>query len=120
MRRHRKAGYGSSNLREGLALNKNNVINKTLRETGSRIAKYECRYDESLDEDEGMIAELNSRLPDTDLKTCSDFAHLSVNCCETCHKVYPEYEMSLIGLPNGGTAWVCDPVKDAVNGTISK
>ncbi len=77
-------------------------------------------YDDSVDEDEVIIAELDSRLPDTDLKTCSDFAHLSVNCCETCHKFYPEYEMSVIRLPDGGTAWVCDPVKDAVNGTIAK
>ncbi|MDP9159615.1 MAG: hypothetical protein M3O09_05225 [Acidobacteriota bacterium] len=101
-------------------MTKNDVIEKTLREAAPRMATYELPYDDGIDEDEVIIAELDSRLPDTDLKTCSDFAHLGVNCCETCHKFYPEYEMSVIRLPDGETAWVCDPVKDALNVTIPK
>ena len=36
-------------------------------------------------------------------------------CCDTCHKFYPHYEMSVIDpLPDGGKAWVCDTVKWAI------
>jgi hypothetical protein len=58
--------------------------------------------------------ELQKRLPDTDIKTCEDFRHLNVTCCNTCHTFYPHYEMSLIDLPGGAKAWVCDPVKWAI------
>ena len=61
-----------------------------------------------------VIAELNRRLPDTDIKTCEDFRHLNVLCCDTCHNFYPHYEMKLIGLPDGSPAWVCDSVEWAI------
>ena len=84
------------------------------------MATYELPYDDSVDEEEVIIAELDSRSPDTNIQTCADFGQLDVDCCKSCHTFYPEYEMSVIPLPDGGTGWVCDPVKDAVNGTISK
>jgi hypothetical protein len=71
-------------------------------------------YSEAPDREEIVIAELQKRLPDTDIKTCEDFRHLNVVCCDTCHTFYPHYEMSLIDLPDGTKAWVCDPVKWAI------
>ncbi len=61
-----------------------------------------------------LIAELQKRLPETDIKTCQDFQHLGVNCCDTCHTFYPHYEMSVIDLPDGAKAWVCDQVRWAI------
>ncbi len=43
-----------------------------------------------------------------------DFKDLNVECCETCHEFYPHYDMSLIELPDGAKAWVCDHVKSAI------
>lgn len=55
------------------------------------------------------------RLPDgVEIKTCEGFKHLGVECCDTCHNFYPHYEMSVIDLPDGGKAWVCDTVKWAI------
>jgi hypothetical protein len=48
------------------------------------------------------------------IRTCEDFPHLKVECCPTCHHFYPHYEISVIDLPNGGRAWVCDTVKWAI------
>jgi len=58
---------------------------------------------------------LQDLLPaDVDIKTCEDFRHLNVACCATCHD-YPHYDMSLIDLPRGGKAWVCETVKWAIH-----
>jgi len=55
---------------------------------------------------------LQDSLPaNLDIRTCEDFRHLNVECCETCHNFYPHYEMSLVDLPDGAKAWVCDTVK---------
>jgi hypothetical protein len=69
-----------------------------------------------LDDENRQFAldELQKRLPDVDIKTCEDFKHLNVECCEDCHHVYPHYDMSVIDLPDGGKAWVCDTVKWAI------
>ncbi len=95
-------------------MTKNAVIEKTLREIGPRTSKYDQPFDESPDEEEIIVAEINLRLPDTDIKTCVDFQYLNVSCCDTCHNFYPHYEMSVIVLPDGATAWVCDPLKEAL------
>jgi hypothetical protein len=90
----------------GAEVTKNDIIEKTLREIVPRIEESEelC----------SVIADLRERLPDTDIKTCEEFRHLNVTCCDTCHTFYPHYEMSLIDLPDGAKAWVCDPVKWAI------
>jgi hypothetical protein len=90
---------------------KNEVIEKTLNEIGPHLEEHEQPYSERLDWEEIVIAELQVRLPDTEIKTCEDFRHLHVTCCDTCHTFYPQYEMSLIDLPGDVKAWVCDPVK---------
>jgi hypothetical protein len=53
-------------------------------------------------------ATLMERLPPgTNLKTCKDFGHLAVGCCECCHSIYEHYEMELEDLPSGEKAWIC-------------
>jgi len=67
------------------------------------------------DYEEHVLETLHEKLPEgVDIKTCDDFKQLGVECCETCHRDYPHYEMSLIDLPDGGKAWVCDHVKWAL------
>lgn len=61
------------------------------------------------------VAELQRKLPESmEIKTCEDFRHLNVECCDTCHNFYPHYEMRVIQLPDGSPAWVCDSVEWAV------
>ena len=62
-----------------------------------------------------VVAELQRKLPEgVEIKTCEDFRHLNVECCDTCHNFYPHYEMSVIQLPDGSPAWVCDTVEWAI------
>ena len=63
-----------------------------------------------------VIAELNKRLPESEIKTCGDFKYLNVECCEICHTCYPHYEMHMESLPDGNNAWICDTVRSAVLG----
>jgi hypothetical protein len=93
---------------------KNEIVEKTLTEIGPRLEAHEVPYSEEPDWEEIFVAELRERLPETDIKTCEDFRHLDVPCCDTCHTFYPHYEMSLIDLRDGAKAWVCDPVKWAI------
>jgi hypothetical protein len=95
---------------------KNEIIEKTLKEIGPRLKEHEVPYSEAptCEEEEIVIAELQKRLPDTDIKTCEDFRHLNVVCCDTCHTFYPHYEMKVIQLPDGSPAWVCDTVEWAI------
>jgi hypothetical protein len=62
-----------------------------------------------------VIAELQRKLPEgVEIKTCKDFKHLNVVCCDTCHNFYPHYEMKVIKLPDRSPAWVCDTVRWAI------
>ena len=85
-------------------MTQNEIIEKTLKDMSP------------LEPDEKVIivAELQGRLPDTEIKTCDDFKHLNAACCKICHTFYPHYEMKLIDLPDGAKAWVCDPVEWAI------
>ncbi len=99
-------GTASEPSSRGGEVTKNDIIEKTLKEISPRIEESEELY--------SVMAELQERLPETDIKTCEDFRHLNVTCCDTCHTFYPHYEMSLIDLPDGAKAWVCDPVRWAI------
>src|ERR1035441_382876 len=69
----------------------------------------------SPEENETVIIELEWRLPDNlDIKTCDDFKHFNVECCDTCHTFYAHYDMYLIDLSEGGNAWVCCAVNRAM------
>jgi hypothetical protein len=85
-------------------MTKNEIIEKTLKDMNLPEPTY----------DEIVVAELQRRLPDTEIKTCDDFKHLNTVCCETCHTFYAHYDMNLIDLPDGAKAWVCDAVEWAI------
>jgi hypothetical protein len=84
-------------------MTKNEIIEKTLKDIGPLEP----------DDTEIVLAELQRRLPDAEIKTCDDLKHLNAKCCETCH-TYPHYDMNLIDLPDGAKAWVCDAVEWAI------
>ena len=95
-------------------MTKAEIIAKTLNGCRCPVDMAEPQCSDETDCEE-IVAELNRRLPDTDIQTCEDFQHLNVECCELCHECYPHYAMSLIDLPDGAKAWVCDPVKWAIH-----
>jgi hypothetical protein len=65
------------------------------------------------DEEDFVISLLREVLPPGDIKTCDDFHHLNIECCQICHE-YAAYEMSVVTLPDGCPAWLCDRVKAAI------
>ena len=92
-------------------MTKNEIVKKTLRDLGLTALRSDPPYS---DEPE-LEAYLMDRLPDgEDIKTCEDFQHLGATCCEVCHNSYPQTDMYLIDLPQGGKAWVCDQVRWAI------
>jgi len=100
-------------------MTKNEIIDKTLTEIRPKFAERKEPHSDGSDWDEIVIAELQDRLPERDIKTCEDLRHLRIECCETCHNFYPHYDMNVIDF--GGTkAWVCDPVKDAIYSESSR
>ena len=95
-------------------MTKADIIAKTLKECTCPLDIGEPPTGDEPDYEEIVIAELNRRLPDTDIKTCEDFRHLNVECCEICHECFPQYQMNLIDLTDGTKAWVCDPISWAI------
>jgi hypothetical protein len=59
-------------------------------------------------------ATLRERLPDTNFKICGEFDRLAATCCETCHTLYPHYEMYVEDLPSGERAWICCGLRSAL------
>jgi hypothetical protein len=92
---------------------KNEIITKTLVEMSQHCWGAEYDPDEEPDYEELVIAMLREQLPDDDVDTCEDFEGLKTQCCETCHKSYPHYDMYLENLPTGGKAWLCCAVRAA-------
>jgi hypothetical protein len=70
-------------------MTRNEIIDKTLTEMGPLEPETEPPISEEPDYEESVIAELLSKLPDADIKTCDDFKHLNVECCDLCHTCYP-------------------------------
>src|ERR1700722_1764454 len=65
-------------------------------------------------DEEGFVSSgLRDLLPQADIKTCEDFRYLNVECCQICHE-NAAYEMSVVTLPDGCHAWLCDAVKSAI------
>jgi hypothetical protein len=96
-------------------MNKTDIISKTLTDMRLILLNPEPPFSEEPDEEEFIISVLQDVLPEgVDIRLCDDFKHLGVECCETCHNFYPHYDMSLIELPGGEKAWVCDSVKWAL------
>jgi hypothetical protein len=88
-------------------MNKAEIISQTLRAMKLTVPP----STDDQDEEAFIVSVLQDKLPDGDIKTCEDFKHLNVECCDTCHNFHPHYEMTVIDLPGGGKAWVCDTVK---------
>ena len=89
-------------------MTKAEIIAKTIRDMAQKYGPDE-EY-----EAEVIIPTLNDRVPEGDSKTCENFTHLNVGCCETCHTFYAHYEMDVVELPDGGKAWICHAVKNAL------
>jgi hypothetical protein len=97
-------------------MNKSDIIAKTLREMRAISPETGLPVNDEQDEEGFIISVLQDVLPHgVDIRLCDDFKYLGVLCCETCHNLYPHYEMTLIDLPNGSKAWVCDTVKWAIH-----
>jgi len=62
-----------------------------------------------------MEKSLQTLEPATHIRTCVNFGHLNIDCCECCHGLYQHYELSLIGLESGGSAWICCGIDRALN-----
>jgi hypothetical protein len=88
-------------------MTKNEIIEKTLMAVREHqgVDRLDPKYEEDI------ATTFKERLPDGDVKTCEDFKHLRVECCETCHTFLPETEMYLVELPEGGKAWICCAVR---------
>jgi hypothetical protein len=67
-------------------MTRNEIIEKTLRDMELTPPKRETPFSDEPDEEEFIISVLQDRLPSgVDIRTCEDFRHLKVECCETCH-----------------------------------
>jgi hypothetical protein len=98
-------------------MDKAEIIARTLTQMNRTIVNQPPFSDEP-DEEEFIVSVLQDMLPDGDIRICEDFRHLNVDCCQVCHE-HPHYELSLIELQDGGRAWVCDAVKQALVSAVS-
>lgn len=62
-----------------------------------------------------LLGKLASLRADEKVRTCEDFGHLGIACCDSCHMGYPHYELDLIELERGGCAWICCALGRALN-----
>jgi hypothetical protein len=61
------------------------IISMTLAAMRGVSPDHAQSSDES-DYEQIVVAELERRLPDgVDIRTCADFGHLNVECCDSCH-----------------------------------
>jgi len=102
-----------------IQMTKNKIIEQILKDFRTRVKESRAPLgDETGDEKEiveVLKASLKSVEADESVRTCEDFHHLNVECCETCHTFYAHYEMSLIDLESGGNAWICCAMDRALN-----
>ncbi|MGC9199186.1 MAG: hypothetical protein ACP5E5_09635 [Acidobacteriaceae bacterium] len=62
-----------------------------------------------------VAAKLKSLAEDKQVRTCADFGYLGIACCNACHTGYPHYELDLVELELGGSAWICCALNRALN-----
>jgi hypothetical protein len=86
-------------------MTKHEIIGKTLKDMHSSADPTSPEYEEN------VVARLRERVPDGNSRTCEDFAHLGVECCETCHTFMAHSDMYAVDLPEGGKAWICCAVR---------
>lgn len=95
------------------------IIAKTLADMKNVSCHEELSLASDPDEEGIAIQTLEAKLgeiePDLDIRTCSDFSHFRIECCEICHAFSPHYEMSLLDVEDGGKAWICCAMDRALN-----
>jgi hypothetical protein len=100
-------------------MTKGGIIEGILKDSRTRVNEGGTLYAAEADNEQEIIETLEASLKgletDADIRTCEDFGHLNVACCETCHTSYPHFEMSLIDLETGGNAWICCALDRALN-----
>jgi len=71
-------------------MTKAEIIDKMLRAMNLSPFENEPPFSDDQDEEEFITSVLQDRLPEgVEIKTCEDFRHLNVECCDTCHNFYP-------------------------------
>jgi hypothetical protein len=110
---------GVARILGGSTMTKGEIIRATLRamrEDRGILANGDNGDDDWDNYDPTVIATLTERLPDLNLRICADFGELGVECCHTCHTLYPHYEMYIEDLPDGNKAWLCCFIRCALRG----
>ena len=96
-------------------MTRSEIIEKTLREMGTlSLSEQDAQSGDETGQLSTVITELQRKLPYGKIKTCGVLKHLNAACCDTCRTFYDGHEMKLIGLPDGGKAWVCCFVESAI------
>jgi hypothetical protein len=96
-------------------MNKAKIVSKTLKEMGFSAPESHSLFSEEQDEEAFVISVLRDALPEgVDIRTCEDFRHMNVICCQSCHGHYAHYDMRVVQLPDASPAWVCDAVRWAI------
>jgi hypothetical protein len=104
-------------------MTKGEIIASVLKELRSATTVKRKQPNEDDEEEQDVITHLEAVLqeaqPGEDILTCADFAHLSIECCDTCvHYSFP-YDMSpMVKLETGEYAWICCGVNRAASGQI--
>lgn len=62
-----------------------------------------------------LTSKLAALRPDERVRTCEDFNHLGIACCDSCHTGYPHFELELTELESGGRAWICCALNRVLN-----
>ena len=100
-------------------MTKGEIIESILKELRSDAPAKRRRPSEEDEDERNVITHLESLLqdaqPDTDIRTCTDFTHLNVECCTNCHYFMFPYDMSpVIRLKSGEYAWICCAIQGAI------
>ena len=100
-------------------MKKSEIISRTLKEFWNEPHQVGDTAFENVAPDNPTVVALEAALKsadaDVDIRTCEDFGHLHVECCDACHRSYPHYEMALISLEGGGNAWICCAMDTVLN-----
>jgi hypothetical protein len=95
------------------------IIEGVLKDLRTQAKKSGTSFGDEVDYETEIISVLEASLKGvekgTNIRTCEDFRHLNVRCCETCHTFDQHYEMSLIDIESGGDAWICCAMDRALN-----
>jgi hypothetical protein len=100
-------------------MTKGEIIESVLKDLRSDASVKRRRPREVDEEEQDVITHLEWLLryaqPDSDIRTCTDFVHLNVECCTTCYYFMFPYDMPLITkLKNGEYAWICCAMSSAI------